>query len=105
MSLHCYYQFAILWNSGFSYLRCRAVTFYRYRIAVISLDFKTAAITLEFVSFLIEGSVPALRKRLQLATAVLFLLAGRRPEFAKVCLMAASSVFSSHESSYLMPLM
>ena len=39
-------------------------------------------------------------KRLQLATVVvLFLLAGRRPEFAKICLMAASKVFSSHDSS------
>jgi hypothetical protein len=71
----------------------------RYEIAVISCDFKILATALEFVLLSIERSVPALGNSLQLATAVFFLLAGRRPEFAKVCLMAASKVSSSQESS------
>ena len=86
---------------GFSYLRCSAVILY-LEITVILLDSKIPATASEFVLLpllLIERPILAQSKHLQLATAVFFLLPGRRPEFAKVCSMAASKVSSSHESS------
>ncbi len=89
----------ILWSLDFP-IFAAAQSYYIYlEITVILLDSKIPATASEFISLLMEVSVTALGNSLQLGTAVFFLLPGRRPEFAKVCSMAASKVSSSQESS------